>query len=103
MFHHRWRKTMTTTNKSTLEKGEFNSKRILVTGGTKGVGNAIADRFLQGGGTVLVTARSAPEEKTESYFIHLINTKKVAALRLNPCIRRRQSRPDELQQGRPYQ
>jgi NAD(P)-dependent dehydrogenase (short-subunit alcohol dehydrogenase family) len=62
-------KTMTTTNKSTPEKGEFNGKRILVTGGTKGVGKAIADRFLQGGGTVLVTARSAPEEKTEGYFI----------------------------------
>jgi NAD(P)-dependent dehydrogenase (short-subunit alcohol dehydrogenase family) len=69
MVHHRWRKTMTTTNKYTPEKGEFNGKRILVTGGTKGVGKAIADRFLQGGGTVLVTARSAPEEKTESYFI----------------------------------
>jgi NAD(P)-dependent dehydrogenase (short-subunit alcohol dehydrogenase family) len=69
MVHHRWRKTMTTTNKSTPEKGEFNGKRILVTGGTKGVGKAIADRFLQGGGTVLVTARSAPEEKIESYFI----------------------------------
>jgi NAD(P)-dependent dehydrogenase (short-subunit alcohol dehydrogenase family) len=62
-------KTMTTTNRSTPEKSEFNGKRILVTGGTKGVGKAIADRFLQGGGTVLVTARSAPEEKTESYFI----------------------------------
>jgi nucleoside-diphosphate-sugar epimerase len=43
---------MTTTNKSTPEKSEFNGKRILVTGGTKGVGKAIADRFLQGGGTV---------------------------------------------------
>jgi NAD(P)-dependent dehydrogenase (short-subunit alcohol dehydrogenase family) len=28
--------------------GEFNGKRVLVTGGTKGAGKAIADRFLQG-------------------------------------------------------
>jgi NAD(P)-dependent dehydrogenase (short-subunit alcohol dehydrogenase family) len=48
---------------------EFNGKRILVTGGTKGAGKAIADRFGRGGGTVIITARSAPEEKTGSYFI----------------------------------
>jgi len=48
---------------------EFNGKRILVTGGTKGAGKAIADRFLRGGGTVIITARSAPKEKTGSHFI----------------------------------
>ena len=39
-----------------------------MTGGTKGAGKAIADRFLRGGGTVMITARSAPEEETGSYF-----------------------------------
>jgi NAD(P)-dependent dehydrogenase (short-subunit alcohol dehydrogenase family) len=38
-------------------------------GATKGAGKAIADRFLQGGGTVITTARSAPDEKTEAHFI----------------------------------
>jgi NAD(P)-dependent dehydrogenase (short-subunit alcohol dehydrogenase family) len=48
---------------------EFNGKRVLVTGGTKGAGKAIADRFLQGGANVIITARSAPEEKTDSHFV----------------------------------
>src|SRR3989449_5212980 len=53
----------------TSDTSEFNGKRVLVTGGTKGAGKAIADRFLRGGGTVIITARSAPEEETESHFI----------------------------------
>jgi len=48
---------------------EFSGKRILVTGGTKGAGKAIANRFLQGGATVVITARSAPTEKTQSHYI----------------------------------
>ena len=43
---------------------EFSGKHVLVTGGTKGAGKAIADRFLQGGATVAITARSAPTERT---------------------------------------
>jgi NAD(P)-dependent dehydrogenase (short-subunit alcohol dehydrogenase family) len=60
---------MTTATESTPGTSEFKSKRILVTGGTKGAGKAIADRFLQGRGTVITTARSAPDEKTEAHFI----------------------------------
>jgi NAD(P)-dependent dehydrogenase (short-subunit alcohol dehydrogenase family) len=41
---------------------EFAGKRVLVTGGTKGAGKAIAERFRRGGATVIITARSAPEE-----------------------------------------
>jgi|SRR5882724_11908841 len=59
---------MTTSIKSIREADEFNGKRVLVTGGTKGAGKAIADRFLGGGGTVIVTARSKPEEGT-GHFI----------------------------------
>jgi NAD(P)-dependent dehydrogenase (short-subunit alcohol dehydrogenase family) len=51
------------------DPSEFLDKRILVTGGTKGAGKAIANRFLRGGGTVIVTARSEPAEKTGQHFI----------------------------------
>ena len=60
---------MTASSKSTPDPNEFNGKRVLVTGGTKGAGKAIAERFQQGGATVIVTARSAPEEKNDNHFI----------------------------------
>ena len=60
---------MTASTRPTPDTGEFKGKRVLVTGGTKGAGKAIADRFLRGGGTVIITARSAPDEKTGSHFI----------------------------------
>ncbi|WP_253208756.1 hypothetical protein [Streptomyces niphimycinicus] len=37
-------------------------RRALVTGGTKGAGAAIATRLRTAGATVLVTARSRPED-----------------------------------------
>jgi hypothetical protein len=39
---------------------EFAGRRALVTGGTKGIGEAIAARLHEGGATVLVTARTRP-------------------------------------------
>src|SRR6476620_7428602 len=39
---------------------EFKDKRVLVTGGTKGVGEAIVRRFELSGASVATTARSAP-------------------------------------------
>jgi hypothetical protein len=48
---------------------EFSGKCVLVTGGTKGAGKAIAARFKQGGATVIITARSVPEENDDSHFI----------------------------------
>jgi NAD(P)-dependent dehydrogenase (short-subunit alcohol dehydrogenase family) len=59
---------MNTSIQST-PNSEFKGKRILVTGGTKGAGKAIAGHFSRAGGTVIITARSAPEEKTDSHFI----------------------------------
>src|SRR5436853_219030 len=39
---------------------EFLNKRVLVTGGTKGIGEAVVKRMLAGGAMVLTTARSRP-------------------------------------------
>src|SRR5712671_5072597 len=57
------------TSTCVANANEFTGKRVLVTGGTKGAGQAIADRFQRGGATVVITARSAPTEKTASHFI----------------------------------
>lgn len=49
---------------------ELSGKIALVTGGTKGTGKAIANRFLQAGATVVITARNEPEEENKNlYFI----------------------------------
>lgn len=44
-------------------------RRALVTGGTKGTGAAIARRLAEAGATVLVTARSRPDDVEEKTFI----------------------------------
>lgn len=40
---------------------EFAGKRVLITGGTKGLGMATVDRFLAGGARVITSARGALE------------------------------------------
>ena len=60
---------MTASTTNTNEIAEFKGKRVLVTGGTKGAGKAIADRFLKGGATLAITARSAPAENSAAHFI----------------------------------
>jgi len=60
---------MTTSSKIQFVTNEFIGTRVLITGGTKGAGKAIADRFAAGGATVIVTARSSPEEATNIHFI----------------------------------
>jgi NAD(P)-dependent dehydrogenase (short-subunit alcohol dehydrogenase family) len=49
---------------------ELSGKIALVTGGTKGSGAAIAERLLQAGATVIITARNAPDkENSKLHFI----------------------------------
>ena len=43
------------------EKQEFSGRRAFVTGGSRGIGAAIAQRLLDGGATVVVTARARNE------------------------------------------
>src|SRR5260370_17904937 len=41
---------------------QFNGRRALVTGGTKGIGKAVVARLLEADATVLTTARTLPAE-----------------------------------------
>ena len=48
---------------------EFHGRRALVTGGTRGIGRAIADRLRAGGADVLVAARSVPADQSSEEVI----------------------------------
>src|SRR5437870_4893032 len=45
-----------------IDPHEFKGSRCLVTGGTKGIGRAVAVRLREGGATLLTTARSRPSD-----------------------------------------
>ena len=49
--------------------GEFNGRRILVTGGTRGIGEAILQRLSLDGGKVITTGRSVPTDGTPDQFV----------------------------------
>ncbi|MDX3809951.1 SDR family oxidoreductase [Bosea thiooxidans] len=48
---------------------EFAGKRVLVSGGTKGVGRASVERFLAGGARVITAARATPEPLDRVEFV----------------------------------
>src|SRR5260370_15830347 len=53
-----------------VDPNEFATKRVLVTGGTKGMGQAIVHRLTAGGATVATTARSPlPDGQKVELFV----------------------------------
>lgn len=56
------------TLQRTTESIEFTGKRVLITGGTKGIGAAVVSRLAAGGATVLTTARCVPTDNTDSFI-----------------------------------
>lgn len=47
-----------------IDPAEFEGRRVLVSGGTKGAGEAIVQRLAAAGATVITSARSAPADST---------------------------------------
>jgi len=61
---------MSTSSDIPFDANEFTGKRILVTGGTKGMGEAIVKRLSRAGGTVITTARSTTADlPTSALFV----------------------------------
>src|SRR6266568_9578817 len=60
---------MSASSKSIPDANEFTGKRVLVTGGSKGIGEAIVNRLRRSGATVLATARTVPADRNPEQFI----------------------------------
>src|SRR4029453_212381 len=53
---------MNTKKDTPSDSDELSGKKVLVTGGTKGIGAAIVKRLSQAGARVITTARSIPDD-----------------------------------------
>jgi NAD(P)-dependent dehydrogenase (short-subunit alcohol dehydrogenase family) len=52
-----------------INNSEFENKRILITGGSRGMGAVMVDRFLAGGAKVAAVARTKPEGSPATLFV----------------------------------
>jgi NAD(P)-dependent dehydrogenase (short-subunit alcohol dehydrogenase family) len=60
----------TTSPTFSIDSAEFSGKRVFVTGGSKGTGEAIVRRLAAGGANIVTTARSAPvDSDLPAHFI----------------------------------
>lgn len=65
------------SNKENQDK-QLEGKIALVTGGTKGIGKAIADRLAQAGAIVIITARNHPKEYNNNHHFIAADLSQVA-------------------------
>lgn len=73
----------------TKTMGDFNDKRILVTGGTRGIGAAMVNRFQRGGGKVITAGRSLPSDGSSEQFVRAdISTREGIELLVNTVMDR---------------
>jgi NAD(P)-dependent dehydrogenase (short-subunit alcohol dehydrogenase family) len=70
---------MANTSSIPYDANEFAGKRVLVTGGTRGIGEAIVNRLRRGGGAVLATARTIPAGGASEQFIEADATTRAGA------------------------
>ncbi len=75
---------------------ELDSKVALVTGGTKGIGRAIADELAEQGATVIVSARRKPSNKLLYHFIAADLTKRDSINELSKQLLKEYGRLDIL-------
>jgi NAD(P)-dependent dehydrogenase (short-subunit alcohol dehydrogenase family) len=77
-----------TSQRFSADPSEFATKRVLVTGGTKGMGQAIVQRLTAGGATVATTARSPlPDGHKVELFVQAdvaTSEKPLGSIRFSP-------------------
>ena len=60
---------MNSATSSAIDPVEFLNARVLVTGGSRGMGAAMVDRFLAGGARVATVARTKPDASPATLFV----------------------------------
>src|SRR5438067_2154910 len=68
---------------------ELAGRRALVTGGTKGIGEAVAVRLREAGATVLTTARTRPRDLPDDLFVAADVTTAEGCATVADAVRRR--------------